>query len=76
MFGVMGSKLGQAKNVSPCSRYVYILHYAKNYFYKVWYFPKIHNLTSLYSPTASGASVDPTSHFCSSAMLVLLIVGN
>jgi hypothetical protein len=40
------------------------------------YFPKIYNHTSLYGPGASGASVDATSQICSSAMLVLPIVGN
>jgi hypothetical protein len=39
-------------------------------------FPKIYKHTSLYSPTASGASVDPTSQVCSPAMFVLPIVGN
>jgi hypothetical protein len=32
--------------------------------------------TSLYGPIASGASVDPTSQVCSSAILVLPIVGH
>jgi hypothetical protein len=38
------------------------------------YFSKIYNHTSLYDPIASGASDDPTSQVCSSAMLVLPIV--
>jgi hypothetical protein len=59
-----------------CRRHVVILHYAKNYYTEVLYFPKIFNHTSLYGPIASGASVDPTSQVCSSAMLVLTIVGN
>jgi hypothetical protein len=46
----------------------------KNYYTKVLYFPKIH--ASLYGPIASGASVDPTSQVCSSAMLVFPIVEN
>jgi hypothetical protein len=37
---------------------------------------KIYNHTSLYDPTATGASVNPTSQVCSHAMLVLPIVGN
>jgi hypothetical protein len=59
-----------------CSRHVVILHHTKNYFTKVSYFPKIFYHASLYGPTASGASVDPTLQVCSSAMLVLQIVGN
>jgi hypothetical protein len=55
---------------------VVILHYTKNYYTKVLYFPKIYNHTSLYGPVACGARVDPTSQVCPTAMLVLLIVGN
>jgi hypothetical protein len=44
----------------------------KELFSKVLYFLKIH--TSLHGPIASGASVNPTSQVCSSAMLVLPIV--
>jgi hypothetical protein len=36
-------------------------------------FPKIFYHTSPYGPIASGASVDPTSQFCSSAMSILPI---
>jgi hypothetical protein len=43
-------------------------------FSKVLYFPKIYNHTSLCGPTASGASVDPTSQVCLPAMLVLPVV--
>jgi hypothetical protein len=58
------------------SLHVAILHYAKNYFSKVLYFPKIYNHTSLHGPIASGATVDPTSQVCSSTMLVLTIAGS
>jgi hypothetical protein len=73
--GVTESNPGQVKTSSflSCSRHV-ILH--KNYYTKVLYYSKICYLTSLYSPIASGASVDPTSQVCSPAMLVLPIVGN
>jgi hypothetical protein len=37
------------------------------------FFSKIYNLTSLYGPIASGASVDPISEVLSTAMLVLQI---
>jgi hypothetical protein len=60
----------------PCSRHVFTLHYTKNYYTKVLYFLKIYNHTSLYGPIASGASVDPTSQVCWSAMLVLPIAEN
>jgi hypothetical protein len=53
-----------------------VLHYTKNFCAKVVYFKKIYFLTSLYGRAISDASVDPTSKFRSSAMLVLLIVGN
>jgi hypothetical protein len=39
----------------------------------VLYLPKFCNRTSLYVPAASGASVDPTSQVCSSAILALPI---
>jgi hypothetical protein len=68
---------GEAKtNFSlSCSRHV-VLHYTKNYYIKVLYFPKTYNNTSLYGPTASGASVDTTPQVRSSAMLVLPIIIN
>jgi hypothetical protein len=57
MLGVMGSKPGQVKHHLPCSCHVVILHHTQNYFPKVLNVTKIYNLTSLYGPTASGASV-------------------
>jgi hypothetical protein len=76
MLGVMRSKPDQVKHSFPCSSHVVILHYTKNLHSKVLYFMKNYNLTSLYGPNASGASVNPTSQVFSSAMLVLLIVGS
>jgi hypothetical protein len=48
----------------------------KNHYTKVLPFLKIENHTSLYDPTSSGATVDPTSQVCLSALLVLLIAEN
>jgi hypothetical protein len=76
MLGVMESKPSQVKHYFPCSCHVNILCYTKNYYYKMLYFSKIYNPTSLYGPTASGVSVDPTSQVFSPAMMVLPIVGN
>jgi hypothetical protein len=76
MFGVMGFNPGQVKTFISCSRHMIILHYTKNYNGKVLHFPDIFYHTSLYGPVASGASVDPTSQVCSSAMLVKPIVWN
>jgi hypothetical protein len=59
-----------------CSRHVVTLHFAKNFYTEVLYFPKISYHTSLYGPIASGSSVDPTSQACSTAMLVSPIAGN
>jgi hypothetical protein len=65
MHGVVGLNPGEVKIFFlSCSRHVVILHYTKNYYAKVLYFPKSKNHTSLYDPTASGASVDPTSQVC------------
>jgi uncharacterized protein YvpB len=72
MLEVMGWNPGQIKNVS-CSHHVVIFHYEKNYYNKDLYFPK--NRKS-HGPTASGASVDPTSQVCSSATLVTQTVQN
>jgi hypothetical protein len=51
----------------PCCYFT--LH--KELFSKVTHFPKIYTHTSVYDPTASSASVDPTSQVCSSAILVI-----
>jgi hypothetical protein len=76
-FGVMGSNAGQVKHffsfLQPLCFYFALY---KNYKTKLLYFPKIYNYTSLNGPNANYASIDPTSQVCSSAMLVLLIVGN
>jgi hypothetical protein len=74
---VMGLNPSQVETFSflSCSRHAVILHYTKNYCTKVLYFPKIYNHTLLNGPIASGASVDPTSQVCSSAMLILPILG-
>jgi hypothetical protein len=53
-----------------------LFYNTKNYYNKVLYFPNIYNHTSLYDPTATCASVNPTSQVCSPIMLVLLMVGN
>jgi hypothetical protein len=70
--GVTGSSPGEVKFFFLShSHHVVILHCTKNYYTKVLYFLKIYNQTLLYGPIASGASVDPISQVCSSAMLVL-----
>jgi hypothetical protein len=58
-----------------CSRHVVYFKLYKE-FSKDLCFPKIFYHTFLYVSIASGASVDPPSQICSSAMLVLPIVGN
>jgi hypothetical protein len=74
---VTGLNPGQVNFLSlSCSVHVVILYYTKNSFYKVLYVLNIYNHTSFYGLTASGVSVNPTSQVCSSAMLVLPIVGN
>jgi hypothetical protein len=55
MLEVVESKHGQVKYFFPAA--AVLLFYTK-----AWYFPKIYNLTTLYGPIASGASVDPTPH--------------
>jgi hypothetical protein len=47
-----------------------------NDYNEVVYFPKNYNHTLLYGCILSDAIVDPNSQVCSSAMLVLPIVGN
>jgi hypothetical protein len=75
--GVIGLNPGEVMCILlSCRRYVVILHHTKNYYTKVLYFMKVSNHTSLYGPVASGASADPTSQVCSSAVLVLPIVEN
>jgi hypothetical protein len=59
-----------------CNRHVVILNHTKNHYTKVLYFPKVFSHTSQHVLIASGASVDPTSQVCSSAMLVSPIVEN
>jgi hypothetical protein len=76
--GVAGSNPGQVNFFFMQPPHCYFtLYCTKNYFFsKGLYFLKICNHTSSYVPTTSGANVDPTSQVCSSAMLVLPIVGN
>jgi hypothetical protein len=53
-----------------------LLFYTTQRIVSVLFFPNIFNHTSLNGPVASGASVDPNSHVCSPAMLVLPTVVN
>jgi hypothetical protein len=64
------------KIVFVSRNYVLLLYIVKNDYTKILYFRNIKSHTSLRGPTASGASVDPTSLAYSSAMLVLHNVGN
>jgi hypothetical protein len=60
-----------ASNMELPRGFFVVVHYGKNKFTKDLYLQKICNRTSLYGPTAGGAGVDPSSHVCSSPMLVL-----
>jgi hypothetical protein len=60
----MGSKLGKVKLLFPVAA-MFLFYVVQSFV-----FQKIYCLTSLYGPIASGASVDPTSQVCSSAMSV------
>jgi hypothetical protein len=49
MHGVMGSNPDQVKTFFSGRHHVVILHYTKNYYTKVLYFPEVYNHTSLYA---------------------------
>jgi hypothetical protein len=77
--GIMESNLHLVNFIFvSCSRHFVLLHsaYTKNCYTKVVQFSEIYYSTSLYDPTVSGASVNPTSQVRSYAMLVLPIAGN
>jgi hypothetical protein len=75
--GVTGLNPGQVNFLSlSCSVHVVILYYTKNSFYKVLYVLNIKTIHHFMVLLQVVLSVDPTSQVCSSAMLVLPIVGN
>jgi hypothetical protein len=67
---VIESNPGQIKTLFSCNRRVVL---TKSGYTMVLYLLKFCNRTSLYVTAASGASVDPTSQVCSSAILALPI---
>jgi hypothetical protein len=69
---VLGVEPCSSQNIFlSCRRYIAILRIARITVPDFYVFRKL-NHTSLYGTTENGASIDPASQICSSAILVLL----